>query len=285
MLRWYGYVGLLMIAFAQLNFFMVLQPFAEWYIPIVWYGYILFVDSMVYRLKKQSLISTYPREFLFIAAISLPFWLIFEAYNLFTNSWYYVNYMWYVHIVDFTTIMPAVLETFTLVRVLRIAEYSSLGGFHSMMGRKVMGTRSTVRHEMALKALPLLGILSCAVPLIDPYFGFPFVWLGLFLLLDPINYMMGRPSLIKRYSQGERGLPVQLFIAGIVMGFFWEFWNYMAYAKWIYVIPAGLPNIRLFEMPIYGYLGYLPFALDVFLFYALARSFFFKHRIPLLDIN
>src|SRR5271157_1094687 len=120
MLKWYGYLGLVLIALAQINFFAKIEPFATWYIPIVWYGYILFVDSLVYNVKKRSLISSYPKEFLFLVVLSVPFWLIFEFYNIFTLSWHYLNYVWYVHFVDFTTIMPAILETFSLYTALNV---------------------------------------------------------------------------------------------------------------------------------------------------------------------
>ena len=33
----------------------------------------------------------------------------------------------------------------------------------------------------------------------------------------------------------------------------WEFWNYWAGAKWIYTVPI-LPDVKLFEMPLPGYL-------------------------------
>jgi hypothetical protein len=122
MLRWYGYLGIALIILAQLNFFAKIEPFATWYIPIVWYGYILFVDSLVYKVKKRSLISNYPKEFLFLVALSVLFWSIFELYNIFTLSWSYANYVWYVHFLDFTTIMPAVLETFSLFTALKLGK-------------------------------------------------------------------------------------------------------------------------------------------------------------------
>ena len=72
MLKWYGYVGAVLLAFGNANFFLVIQPFADWYIPIVWFGYILLIDSIVYRTRGRSLIATHPKEAFFLATISLP---------------------------------------------------------------------------------------------------------------------------------------------------------------------------------------------------------------------
>jgi hypothetical protein len=38
--------------------------------------------------------------------------------------------------------------------------------------------------------------------------------------------------------------------------------------KWIYIVPF-VPSLRLFEMPLPGYGGYLPFALEVYAAYQL----------------
>jgi len=49
-------------------------------------------------------------------------------------------------------------------------------------------------------------------------------------------------------------------MAALVCGFFWEMWNYYSLAKWVYSIPY-VHRFQLFEMPVLGYLGYLPFGL------------------------
>ncbi|MCL5019672.1 MAG: hypothetical protein M1426_04245, partial [Patescibacteria group bacterium] len=58
-----------------------------------------------------------------------------------------------------------------------------------------------------------------------------------------------------------------LFIAGLICGILWEFWNYWAAAKWIYLVPYP-PNIKIFEMPLIGYLGFPAFALECFVMYS-----------------
>ncbi len=279
MLKLYGYLGLLLIIFTEINFLLVIMPFASWYIVIVWYGYILFIDSLVYKVKKESIISSHPKEFILMLVISLPFWLIFEFYNVFTGSWYYLNYVWYVHFLDFTTIIPAVMETFSLLNVLGIAKKVD------DLKRKAGATRNhNSKYRNAIGILVLFGMLAVIVPFLMPHIGFLFIWIGLFLLLDPINFLTGRPSVIGEVSKGNKSILLRLFLSGIIMGFLWEFWNYQAYPQWMYSFPGSAAAIKLFEMPLFGYLGYLPFALEVFLFYALIRSFVFRKSNHLISV-
>jgi hypothetical protein len=55
-------------------------------------------------------------------------------------------------------------------------------------------------------------------------------------------------------------------------GFFWEMWNFFSYPKWVYHIPF-FDFLRVFEMPILGYGGYIPFALELFALYHLLNGF------------
>src|SRR5262245_20402576 len=80
-LKLYGYAGLLIICSAELLLFSGNQLVGRWFTPIVWTGFILFVDSLVYRLKGQSLLSTNRAEFFILAMISIVSWWVFEFYN------------------------------------------------------------------------------------------------------------------------------------------------------------------------------------------------------------
>ncbi|MDE1825593.1 MAG: hypothetical protein KGH61_04400 [Candidatus Micrarchaeota archaeon] len=279
MLKPYGYLGLVLILLAEINFSLKVMPFASWYIVIVWYGFILFVDSLVYRIRGRSLISTYPKEFLLMILVSLPFWLIFELYNLFTLSWYYLNYVWYVHLLDFTTIVPAVLETFSLLNALEIGKKFDRvrKAMHPQGKGKLFGVN-------AIRLLVVLGAIAAMVPFIAPGLGFMFIWIGLFLFLDPLSYLIGRPSVVEKVGSGTPSVLLRLFLSGIIMGLLWELWNYQAYPKWVYSFPGAASSIKLFAMPLLGYLGYLPFALEAFLFYALLRSFVFRGHNELISI-
>jgi hypothetical protein len=50
-------------------------------------------------------------------------------------------------------------------------------------------------------------------------------------------------------------------------------WNYFAYPKWTYHLPWG-EIFYIFEMPLPGYGGYLPFALELYALYHLIAGLF-----------
>jgi hypothetical protein len=47
-------------------------------------------------------------------------------------------------------------------------------------------------------------------------------------------------------------------------GFLWEFWNFWAFPRWYYTVPFVGDFLKVFEMPLLGYLGYGPFAWEIF---------------------
>ncbi len=59
---------------------------------------------------------------------------------------------------------------------------------------------------------------------------------------------------------GDYTLVAAYGLAALCCGFFWELFNYHSLARWQYAIPY-VQVFHLFEMPILGYAGYLPFGL------------------------
>ncbi|MFA7236886.1 MAG: hypothetical protein WC058_08480 [Phycisphaeraceae bacterium] len=87
------------------------------------------------------------------------------------------------------------------------------------------------------------------------------LWAAPLFLLDPINAWRGRPSILRDWMNGRWGRTISLMAGGLTCGLLWEFWNYFAVAKWIYVLPflGPLEQVRWFEMPVIGLIGFLPF--------------------------
>jgi len=50
-------------------------------------------------------------------------------------------------------------------------------------------------------------------------------------------------------------------LAALLCGLFWEMWNFFSLARWEYSVPL-VQRFHIFEMPILGYDGYLPFGLE-----------------------
>lgn len=59
--------------------------------------------------------------------------------------------------------------------------------------------------------------------------------------------------------------------SALVCGFFWEMWNYLSLARWVYAIPF-VGRFKVFEMPILGYAGYLPFGLQCAVIGAMVKA-------------
>ena len=109
-------------------------------------------------------------------------------------------------------------------------------------------------------------------PLVQPsrYLAAP-VWLGFIFLLDPINARLGGASLTDDIRERRFDRIVNLSLGGILCGVLWEFWNYWARTKWHYTVPI-MENLKIFEMPVPGYLGFPAFALECFTMYVFVRA-------------
>jgi hypothetical protein len=220
----------------------------------------------VFTIRGHSRIHDEPRQFASVAALSIPLWLIFEAYNLRLQNWTYVGVPepWLLALLgygwSFATITPGIFETADLIE-----------GFGSF--RRGMPVRFS---RGARRVMMMFGAISLLVPLVTPQhtsrYLFAFVWIGFVFLLDPINYQLGLPSLIRDFAEGRRSRFYSLLISGFICGWLWEFWNYWAAAKWHYIFPI-LQGWKVFEMPLPGYLGFLPFALECFVMYVTAAWF------------
>ena len=97
---------------------------ATWFTPIMWSGYIMAVDGLVFRLSGSSWLTRRRREFPLLVLLSVGIWLIFEAYNLRLQNWQYLGlpslpflrdlgYFW-----SFATIIPGVFESSDLAGIL-----------------------------------------------------------------------------------------------------------------------------------------------------------------------
>ncbi len=94
---------------------------------------------------------------------------------------------------------------------------------------------------------------------------YPLVWGSLYAIVEPLNHWRGRPTLIGALRRGDWRPLISLSAGALTCGFFWEMWNYFAFPKWTYRTP-GVEFLHVFEMPLLGYIGYLPFAWEVYAF-------------------
>jgi hypothetical protein len=102
--------------------------------------------------------------------------------------------------------------------------------------------------------------------LLWPRLFFPLIWISLYFILEPLNVWLGYRSLADSTRTGDWRPVFSLWLGVLLTAFFWELWNFFSYPKWIYEVPWG-DWLHVFEMPLLGYGGYLPFGLELFAMY------------------
>lgn len=272
-MRWHGYVGLAVIVAAEAALLAGQPLVGRWFTPIVWTGYVLFVDALTARLTGASYLTTHRTEGVLVALASIASWWLFEWYNA-PRFWRggadAAGLWWQYHAMEpnlwlrrvgydwaFATIFPALFLT---AAVLRAAVFR-----HARM-------RPWRLSPGLLRAATVLGAIMVVMPLvIVSSWLVPLVWMGFALLLEPLNVRAGRPSWLADLARGDASRLLALLVAGGVCGLLWEFWNYWATTRWTYTVPY-LGDVKVFEMPVLGYLGFPPFALECYAMYHWLRG-------------
>jgi hypothetical protein len=266
-------IGLAVMIGSEAATLRQVEPFYSWNTPICWTGFILFADGIVWQARRDSWLRSSWREFAALAAASIPLWAIFEAFNLRIENWYYTGlpqstalrsfgYAW-----SFATISPAIFEAAEMVAVVRAGKPG-----------RALRAHPAPPAPPALPAAPALPTLAGALLLaspfvvpraVAPYMAAP-VWLGFIFLFDPINAALGGEAISTDLRARRFDRLINLLVAGMVCGVLWEFWNYWAGAKWHYTVPI-MAHVKIFEMPLPGYFGFPPFAVECFTMYVFVR--------------
>jgi hypothetical protein len=252
-----GELGLLFGVFAiQVLFFC-----------IAWWSYILLVDAWVWKRRGLSLLRDRPWEFFVLAFWSVAIWNLFELFNFRLQNWFYVNvptdslFGAIFTFLAYATVAPGLFETYDLLRA------------HGVTER--VRTRPWRIRRSGLVLSVLIGMAMLVSPILWPRYAFPWVWGFAVFLGDPLCYRDGRTRARSLLGQFERGDPrpfIRLLLAGLICGGLWEFWNFWAYTKWIYTVPF-FEDLKWFEMPPLGFLGFPPFALECYVLVNLLYRF------------
>jgi hypothetical protein len=249
-------VGLALLLLGEILILIRLRPVSDFYFPFVWLGYILVLDGSLLAHAGRSLFSHHWRLFLLMFPLSGAFWWIFELLNASVGNWVYIGAgrytgVWYVLIasMDFSTVLPAVWESALLLQAL-------------LPHTPAPTTTRQLPRPLAV-AMIVTGIACIVLPSAFPRYAFGLIWGSLFFLLDPINAALGGPSLARAALRRDFRTPLCFAFGALLCGFFWEGWNYWSMPKWIYHVPY-VNFFHVFEMPLLGFGGYLPFGLELF---------------------
>ena len=258
---WWGWAGLAVticgwvLAWNRFEWLGRLQYHT--FLPL-WIGYILVVNGLCAKRSGRSLLTDAPGPFVLLFPVSAVFWWFFEYLNRFVQNWYYLNvehftsaeYILFATLA-FSTVLPAVLSTTRLFRAFPL--------FHT--GLKALAplrAKAPRRLSLAILLLSVAGLLLIGV---FPDILFPLLWISPLLVIVSLQSIGGRRTIFSSLARGDWGLILSSALAALVCGFFWELWNVGSLAKWEYAIPF-VHCLKVFEMPLLGYLGYLPFGLE-----------------------
>ncbi|OGV48231.1 MAG: hypothetical protein A2X49_05235 [Lentisphaerae bacterium GWF2_52_8] len=245
------------VAWSRLPFLKNVQPFT--FTP-QWLAYIIVVEGLTLRRSGRCMMLDETSMFLKLFAGSAFFWWFFEYLNRFVQNWYYLGledfspleYFLYAT-PAFATVLPAVLCTSRLLLSFNFfnSRYCGLPRFE-FKKPKVL---AFLMLFAASASLALIGVF--------PNMLFPMLWLSPLLLLSSLQIFAGRKTVFAGFREGDLRLFVSLVIAALICGFFWEMWNFHSLAKWIYSVPY-VNVFHIFEMPVLGYAGYIPFGLECY---------------------
>jgi hypothetical protein len=258
----YGWAGLLLIIiFWTLNWSLSGLR-THWGFFPMWLGFCLAADALAYYRKGSSLISRNLKKYILLFIISVPVWWLFEFLNLFTSNWFYDGKEYFSDVeyfllssLSFSTVMPAVFSA---------AEVASTFKWIKKIDIKLR----IPAEDNVVKGFLTAGVFMLLLLIILPEYFYPFIWLSVYFIIEPVNYFTGRRNLF-RHTDSRNWQPVLFLWVGVMIcAFFWEMWNYFSYPKWVYHLP-GLNILHIFEMPLPGYLGYLPFSLELYAIYNL----------------
>lgn len=256
----WGWIGLAamalswLLAWSRFEWFAHLQEFT--FTPL-WLSYIVVVNALVYWRTGHCPLLARSRYYLLLFGLSALVWWSFEYLNLFVRNWYYVGvadlgesaYFLFATL-PFSTVLPAVLGTAELLAVWPAAD-AGLDRFRpfSLPDPKLVSA--------VLLSAAGLGLIAVAAWPGEVFF---LVWILPLLLILGLQSLTEKPALFRDIKAGDWRRPWTLAMAGLICGLFWEMWNHESLAHWKYALPY-IQRFQIFEMPVLGYAGYLPFGI------------------------
>lgn len=257
---WWGVVGLgiclifWFLAWTRFTWFQRLQMHT--FQPI-WAGFILAINAFSVKRSGSCLMLRRPLRFILLFPVSAAFWWFFEYLNRFVQNWYYTGieglgagqYAFFSSLA-FATVLPGVFSMIDLLLTV------------PALGTGLTRCRPINLPSAAWIPLAALTLLSVGLALIGIYPDqlFALLWVSPLIIILSIQRLTGRRPLLYPLRGGDWRPLVVPALAALTCGFFWEMWNFFSLARWTYTIPF-VERFFVFEMPILGFGGYLPFGL------------------------
>jgi hypothetical protein len=258
---WWGWIAVVWICAAWLLAWNRFEWFASLqrhtFTPL-WLGYVVIVNALTFKRSGQCLLLDRPRYLLMLFIASAIFWWYFEFLNRFVQNWHYSgigNFTPPEYLVfgtlSFSTVLPAVVSTRDLL---------------ATFPRLAAGTNNYLKLQPANPCrLASVVLVIAAIALANigrwPDYLFPMLWTAPLLILVSVQTLRGEAHVLKGIARGDWQFVWLAALAALVCGIFWELWNWHSLAHWQYAVPF-VHRFQVFEMPLLGYAGYLPFGIE-----------------------
>jgi hypothetical protein len=257
-------VGFGLFVVSTIGMLRGVDPFATWYYHFSWFTVLLVGDGVLALrgaagrgIKGEFLLLGRRGHLVSLLVWSTVVWLFYELLNFRLQNWYYIflpehpAVRWLGTATAFATVLPAVFLAEAYLRAVRFAE-------------RLEWKRMQVTPRF-LTGMQLSGVLMMGLVLAWPRYFFPLVWGASMLMVEPGVYRRSRErSLLADLEQGRPARLLRLLAGGALIGLLWEMLNIGARMKWIYTVPF-FEELKLFEMPVPGFLGFPPFAVECFI--------------------
>jgi hypothetical protein len=256
----WGYFGVTLIVAAWVlawTRFPWFSDFQHYTFGPLWLGYILVINALTCQRTGHCLLRDRPGRLAALFILSIPFWWYFEYLNGYVHNWHYVglpsltdmDYFWQASLA-FSVVLPGVMSARDWLASFPRLDYG-LAHFRPLRAR----------HSRAWAWLALFAAAAALVLLgVWPQYLYVMVWVAPVLLIAAVQSLYKRRTLFHPLRRGDWRALMLPALAALVCGFFWELWNYRSLAHWEYAVPF-VGQISLFEMPLLGYAGYLPFGM------------------------
>lgn len=237
--------------------------------PLFW-GLVLMIDGWVYvRNGGKSMVSHRPQELIGIGVSSALGWMLFEYLNFFVDrNWFYP----FGNQIDRETFLLYAIVISTGLLPLSFVFYDLFNTIPVLKKRFNEGPKF-ILHEKIKTVLLILSVLSLFAAGLFPDALFFALWMSPAMVIGLVLDKVGIWTPLRSIGKGNWRPALIFSLTYLAAGLCLECENYFSAARvngapvfseqpafWQYNLPY-VNRFHLFEMPILGFIGYMPFGL------------------------
>jgi len=218
-----------------------------------WIAYILTVNGFTYRRTGTCLFLRRPSSFLLLFPASAGFWWFFEYLNRFVQTGPTRVPILLLRNISSSPLFPS-QPCFAIATTREwLVSFSWWNGAYQHFFPVRISFPASLPRQSSQPQEPafLLGVY--------PNHLLPFSGSSPLLIL--VSAVLSGNHIFSPLRVGDWRFVLASALAALLCGVFWEMWNFYSLAKWVYHVPF-VQRFHIFEMPILGFAGYLPFGLE-----------------------